>query len=115
MLYNLNNINICERIRELATLKVLGFYDGEVSAYVFRENVILTIAGILTGYVAGNFLHEFVVSTVEVDMVMFGRDIHSMSYVYATLITVAFALIINLSMHYKLKKVDMTTSLKSIE
>lgn len=115
VLYNLNNINICERIRELATLKVLGFYDGEVSAYVFRENVILTIAGILTGYVAGNFLHEFVVSTVEVDMVMFGRDIHSMSYVYATLITVAFALIINLSMHYKLKKVDMTTSLKSIE
>lgn len=115
VLYNLNNINICERIRELATLKVLGFYDGEVSSYVFRENIILTIVGILTGYAAGIFLHRFVISTVEVDMVMFGRNIHFASFVYATIITTVFSLIINLTMHYKLKKIDMTTSLKSIE
>lgn len=115
VLYNLNNINICERVRELATLKVLGFYDGEVSSYVFRENIILTIVGILTGYVAGIFLHRFVISTVEVDMVMFGRNIHFASFVYATIITTVFSFIINLTMHYKLKKIDMTTSLKSIE
>lgn len=115
VLYNLNNINICERIRELATLKVLGFYDGEVSSYVFRENIILTIIGILTGYIAGIFLHRFVISTVEVDMVMFGRNIYLASFVYSTIITMIFSLIINLTMHYKLKKIDMTTSLKSIE
>lgn len=115
VLYNLNNINICERVRELATLKVLGFYDGEVSSYVFRENIILTIVGILTGCGAGKLLHEYVIDTVEMDMVMFGRDIYAPSFVYATIITVAFSLIINLTMHYKLKKIDMTTSLKSIE
>lgn len=115
VLYNLNNINICERVRELATLKVLGFYDGEVSSYVFRENVILTIVGILTGYAAGDFLHKYVIDTVEMDMAMFGRNIHAASFVYATVITVAFSLVINLTMHYKLKKIDMTTSLKSIE
>ncbi len=115
VLYNLNTINIGERIRELATLKVLGFYDGEVSSYVFRENVILTVIGILCGFGMGNVLHKFVIDTVEVDVVMFGRDIYGSSYVYATLITVIFAVIINCSMHFKLKKIDMTTSLKSVE
>lgn len=115
VLYNLNNINICERVRELATLKVLGFYDKDVSTYVFRENMVLSVVGILTGYFAGNLLHEFVMDTVEVDMVMFGRNIDLLSYIYATLITIGFTLIINLTMHFKLKKIDMTTSLKSIE
>lgn len=115
VLYNLNNINICERIRELATLKVLGFYNKEVSAYIFRENIILTIVGILTGYVCGNFLHKFVISTVEVDMVMFGRQAKPLSYLLATLITIVFSIIINITMHFKLKKIDMTTSLKSVE
>lgn len=115
VLYNLNTINIGERIRELATLKVLGFYDGEVSSYVFRENVILTVIGILCGYGGGNILHKFVIDTIEVDMVMFGREIYASSYIYATLITLLFAIIINCSMHFKLKKIDMTTSLKSVE
>ncbi len=115
VLYNLNTINIGERVRELATLKVLGFYDGEVSSYVFRENVILTVIGILFGYAGGSFLHKFVIDTIEVDMVMFGREIYASSYLYATLITLLFAVIINCSMHFKLKKIDMTTSLKSVE
>lgn len=115
VLYNLNTVNISERIRELATLKVLGFYDLEVSEYVFRENIVLTIIGILLGYFGGNILHEYVIDTVEVDLVIFGREIFMASYVYATLITIVFSLIINLIMHYKLKKIDMATSLKSVE
>ena len=115
VLYNLNTINIGERIRELATLKVLGFYDDEVSSYVFRENVVLTFMGIGLGYILGNILHEFVIDTVEVNAVMFGRDIYFSSYLYSTLITIFFVIIINFSMHFKLKKIDMTTSLKSVE
>lgn len=115
VLYNLNTINISERIRELATLKVLGFYDGEVSSYVFRENIILTIIGIICGYLMGNALHKSVISTVEPDFIMFGRAVYPQSYLYATLITLFFALIINFSMHYKLKKIDMSTSMKSVE
>lgn len=115
VLYNLNTINISERIRELATLKVLGFYDTEVSSYVFRENIILTIIGIVVGFFMGKGLHTTVINTVEPDMIMFGRDVFIQSYLYATLITIFFALIINFSMHYKLKKIDMSTSLKSVE
>lgn len=115
VLYNLNTINIGERIRELATLKVLGFYDGEVSSYVFRENIILTIIGILCGYVFGDYLHTIVINTVEPDFVMFGRDVFTESYIFATVITLLFAVVINCSMHYKLKKIDMSTSLKSVE
>ena len=114
-MYNLNTINISERIRELATLKVLGFYDTEVSSYVFRENIILTIIGIVVGFFMGKGLHTTVINTVEPDMIMFGRDVFIQSYLYATLITIFFALIINFSMHYKLKKIDMSTSLKSVE
>ncbi len=115
VLYNLNTINISERIRELATLKVLGFYDTEVSSYVFRENIFLTIVGIFIGFFMGKGLHTTVINTVEPDMIMFGRDVFVQSYLYATLITIFFALIINFSMHYKLKKIDMSTSLKSVE
>ena len=115
VLYNLNTINISERIRELATLKVLGFYDTEVSSYVFRENIILTIVGIFVGFFMGKGLHTTVINTVEPDMILFGRDVFIQSYLYATLITIFFALVINFSMHYKLKKIDMSTSMKSVE
>ena len=115
VLYNLSNINITERKRELATLKVLGFYDGEVSAYVYRENVLLTLLGIVAGLFLGKVLHIFVMQTVEVDMVMFGRIIEPESYLYSTLLTLVFAIVIGIFMHFKLKKIDMIESLKSIE
>ncbi|MCC8044982.1 MAG: FtsX-like permease family protein [Clostridiales bacterium] len=113
--YNLNNININERRRELATLKVLGFYDGEVSAYIFRENVVTTIIGAAAGCLIGKGLHAFVITTVEVDTCMFGRGIYLQSYIYSILFTIAFSLIVNVAMHFKLKKIDMVESLKSIE
>ena len=115
VLYNLNNINIIERRRELATLKVLGFYDMEVGSYVYRENVLLTIFGILAGVLMGFFLHRFVILTVEVDMMMFGREIGWPSYVYSVLLTCVFALFINFGMFFKLRKIDMASSLKSAE
>ena len=115
VLYNLNNINITERQRELATLKVLGFYDREVSGYVFRENIILTLIGVLAGIAFGIFLHRFVITTVEVDAVMFGRTIKKISFLYSALFTCGFSMIVNLVMHFKLKKIDMIESLKSVE
>lgn len=115
VLYNLNNISINERKRELATIKVLGFYDIEVSQYVYRENIMLTIFGILLGSILGMILHKYVILTCEIDMIMFGRTIRGISYVYGALLTCFFALFINISMHFKLKKIDMATSLKSVE
>ena len=115
VLYNLNNINITERQRELATLKVLGFYDGEVSQYVFRENILLSFIGILAGAVFGIFLHRYVITTVEVDAVMFGRNIKPISFVYSGIITFGFSMFVNMVMHFKLKKIDMVESLKSVE
>ena len=115
VLYNLSNINITERQRELATIKVLGFYDSEVSAYVFRENVLLTIIGVVAGGVLGIFLHRFVITTVEVDACMFGRNIAPLSFVISGLITCGFSAFVNGVMHFKLKKIDMVESLKSVE
>ena len=115
VLYNLNNINITERQRELATLKVLGFYDGEVASYVYRENILLTIIGSVVGMVLGNLLHRYIILTVEVEEAMFGRQIHWQSYLYSFLFTVAFSLFVNWVMFYKLKKIDMVKSLKSVE
>ena len=115
VLYNLNNINITERQRELATLKVLGFYDGEVASYVYRENILLTIIGSVVGMVLGNFLHRYTILTVEVEEAMFGRQIHWQSYLYSFLFTAAFSLFVNWVMFYKLKKIDMVESLKSVE
>ena len=115
VLYNLTNININERIREIASLKVLGFYDKEVSMYVFRETVILTLIGTLTGMVFGRFLVDFVVKTAEIDMVMFGRTVHPMSFVFSGLITICFAVIVMLFMHRRLMKVNMVEALKSVE
>lgn len=115
VLYNLNNINITERKRELATLKVLGFYDMEVAEYVYRENVILTILGILAGAGIGLALHQYIIHTVEVDMMMFGRTVFPRSYLFSGLLTLVFSLFVNYMMYYRLKKIDMIESLKSVE
>ena len=115
VLYNLNNINITERQRELATLKVLGFYDLEVSEYVLRENILLTIGGILCGAGLGVLLHRYVIVTVEVDAVMFGREIRPVSFLYCAAITGIFSVIVNIFMHRKMKKINMVESLKSVE
>ncbi len=115
VLYNLNSINIEERKRELATIKLLGFYNIELSNYVFRENIILTLIGAVLGLVLGVYLNFFVISTAEVDMVMFGRQTGILCYVFAFLMTIVFATIINLMMNKELRKIDMIESLKSVE
>lgn len=115
VLYNLNNINITERKRELATIKVLGFYDKEVSAYVFRENILLTIIGVVVGVVLGSMLHRFVIVTVEIDSVMFTRIIENISFVLSAALTCLFSFLVNAVMYFKLKKIDMVESLKSVE
>lgn len=115
VLYNLNTINITERKRELATLKVLGFYDLEVAQYVYRENILLTLIGAVVGAGLGKVLHMFVIQTVEVETAMFGRIINFPSYLYSFLFTIAFSMIVNGVMFFKLRKIDMVESLKSIE
>ena len=115
VLYNLTNINITERTRELATLKVLGFFDKEITAYVYRENVFLTLFGIVLGLVMGRFLHAWMVLTVEVDIVMFGRTAPPYAYILAAALTVVFSVMVNIAAHFKLKKVDMVESLKTVE
>ncbi|MGB4589176.1 MAG: FtsX-like permease family protein [Clostridiaceae bacterium] len=115
VLYNLTNINITERIREIATIKVLGFRNKEVSAYIYRENVFLTLIGTFVGLFLGLILHKYVMGTMEVDNMMFGRIISFMSFVYAIALTMGFSFLVNWVMFYKLKKVNMVESLKSIE
>ena len=115
VLYNLANINIGERIREIATLKVLGFYDKEVDDYINKESIILTLVGIILGFIGGYALCNFLVKTCEPDMVRFIRHIHIQSYIYSGAITAIFSMIVNLMVHKTLKKVDMISSLKSIE
>jgi putative ABC transport system permease protein len=115
VLYNLTNINITERMRELATLKVLGFYDGELSAYVYRENVILTVFGVAMGMLMGKLLHQWLILTVEIDLLMFGRVLAPSCYIYSIVLTVLFSLLVNLSAHKKLKKLAMVESLKTVE
>lgn len=115
VLYNLANVNISERIRELATIKVLGFYDKEVYDYVTRETIILTIIGIALGLVAGYFLNYFIIGTCEINMLRFTKTIEPISYVYAVVITVIFTIIVNIATYFSLKKIDMIESLKSVE
>lgn len=115
VLYNLSSINVAERVKEIATIKVLGFYDREVNAYVNRESVALTLAGILFGVFAGIALHRFIILTVEVDAVMFGRQIEPLSFVYAVLLTLLFSTIVNLVMQRTLKKISMVESMKAPE
>ena len=115
VLYNLTNINIGERVREIATLKVLGFTRGEVNAYIFREIAILSLVGDLFGLALGTWLEGFVIATVEVDVVMFGRIIHPLSYLYAFLLTLVFCAVVVLAMRGRLDRVDMVESLKSVD
>ena len=115
VLYNLSNINISERQKELATIKVLGFYDKEVYTYVTRETVLLTIIGIALGLIGGYFLNYFIIGTCEINMLRFAKVIHPLSYLYAILITVAFTIIVNVITYFALKKIDMISSLKSVE
>lgn len=115
VLYNLTNINISERIREIATIKVLGFYDKEVSSYVYRENIILTIIGTFFGCLLGIVLHRFIMVNLDLDTVMFGRNIKGISFAYSILLTLGFSLIVNFVMYFKLRKIPMVESLKSIE
>ena len=115
VLYNLNNINVNERIRELATLKVLGFYNGEVSAYIYRENIFLTLIGIALGLVLGIPLNIAVVGVVDIDQLTFNTTLKPLSYVIAVIMTLVFAIIVNVLMHFKLKKISMVESLKSVE
>ncbi len=115
VLYNLSNINITERQRELATIKLLGFYDGEVSAYIYRENIVLTVLGILLGCFMGHWLHLYLVRSTEIDLMMFGRQTAPSSYLYAAALTALFSLLVNLLAHFRMKKIDMVESLKSAE
>lgn len=115
VLYNLSNININERFKEIATLKVLGFNKGEVSAYISKENSILAAIGIIAGLFVGIPLHRLVINIAEVDVVRFGRAISPLSFVYAAALSIAFTVAVNLVMRLRLKKIDMVESLKSVE
>ena len=115
VLYNLSNININERIRELASIKVLGFFDREVSAYIYRENIVLTLLGIFFGLISGVFMHKVVINIAEVDAVMFARDTTVFNLLFAVIVTGLFAFIINMLMHRKMKAINMADSLKSVE
>ena len=115
VLFNLSNINITERQRELATIKLLGFYDKEVSAYVYRENIVLTVFGILMGCFMGHWLHIYLVRSTEIDLMMFGRQTAPSAYVYAAILTMLFSVLVNVLAHFKMKKIDMVESLKSAE
>ena len=115
VLYNLTNVNISERIREIATIKVLGFYDTEVVEYVYRENIILTLIGGVFGLLLGVALHSYIMTTIELDGVMFGTKINISSFLISYGITILFSLLINLIMYPSLKKIPMVESLKSVE
>ncbi|VTU55537.1 ABC transporter permease [Lactobacillus koreensis] [Dolosigranulum pigrum] len=113
VLYNLTNINVSERVRELSTIKVLGFFDKEVTTYVYRETLTLTIMGIIVGMGTGIILNRFILDTAELDFLMFVREIHGTSYLYATLLMLGFSMIVMTVMHFKLKHIDMLEALKT--
>lgn len=115
VLYNLNNINITERSKEIATIKVLGFFEKEVQGYVYRESAILSVIGTAVGLLLGVILHKFIILTVEVDMVMFGRTVYAMSYVYSAALTLVFSAFVNLVLRRKLRKISMVESMKAPE
>ena len=115
VLYNLSNINITERMRELATVKVLGFYDGESAAYIYRENIFSMLVGIVIGLIGGVFLTKFVVAVAEVNVVMFSREIPVHAYVLAAVLTVVFTLLVNGILYPKINRIDMASALKAVE
>ena len=113
VLYNLTNVNVCERKKELATIKVLGFYEKEVSSYIFREINILAVIGMIFGVPLGVWLHKFIIKTVEVDTVMFGQSIEWPSFFYAAGLTILFTLLVNLIMRRSIRNIDMVESMKA--
>ena len=115
VLYNLTNINITERIREIATIKVLGFYPNETSAYVFRENLILTAIAAVVGLPVGKILHTFIIHQIKIDLMSFNMHIQPVSFLLSVVMTFIFAGIVNFVMYFRLEKISMTESLKSIE
>jgi len=115
VLFNLTSINISERKREIATLKVLGFYDNEVSKYIYRETIILTFISIVVGLVGGIFLHRYVIGIIEVDSTVFLKYINPLSYVWAFLITIILTIAVQIFTYFKLKKINMIESLKSVD
>ena len=115
VLFNLTNINVTERVRELATLKVLGFYDGETASYVYRENIILTLMGAALGLLGGKWLHRWLIGTIEMEYMIFGHGLHGRSYLYAVILTVVFSLSVNFFSYFYIRKIDMVESLKSVE
>ena len=115
VLYNLTNINITERVCEIATIEVLGFYENETAAYVFRENTILTFLGALAGLVLGVFLHRFVMSQIVVDMVAFDVHVKPVSFVYSVVLTLVFTWFVDRLMRKKIDAISMAESLKSVD
>ena len=115
VLYNLTNVNVSERIREIATIKVLGFYPLEVASYVYRENLVLTLIGGLCGLCLGIGLHALIMNLAEMPEIMFGRNIDASSFVFALILTLVFSMAVNLVMYRKLQKIPMVESLKSVE
>jgi len=115
VLFCLTGINIDERKREIATLKVLGFFDGEAAAYIFRENMINTVVGAIFGLGLGIILHQYIIRTVELDMIVFGKTVMPLSYVYATALTFLFTLGVNFAMSGDVRDINMIESLKSVE
>ena len=115
VLYNLSIINITERLKEIATIKVLGFDDNEVSAYIFRENILLTVIGIVEGIISGVIVHRIVLMMADVDIITYGRNIDFSSFIYSVVLAFGFSMLVNVVLHSKLKKVEMVESLKSIE
>jgi putative ABC transport system permease protein len=115
VLFNLTNINVTERIRELATLKVLGFYDGETASYVYRENIILTLMGAMLGMLGGKWLHRWLIGTIEMEYMIFGHGLHARSYLYAIILTVIFSMSVNFFSYFYIRRIDMVESLKSVE
>ena len=115
VLYNLSNINISERKREIATLKVLGFYPREVDRYITRETIILTAIGITLGLLSGSYLCHYIISTCEPDYLLFDRRVDTISYILSALMTIIFTIIVNIVTHYNLKKINMVSSLKNVE
>ena len=115
VIYNLTNININERRRELSTIKLLGFYDSELALYIYRENIILTVIGSLVGIVVGILLNDFVITTSETNVMMFMRKIDPIYFLYSVLLTISFSVIVNLAMYKEFSKIDMIESLKSAE
>jgi putative ABC transport system permease protein len=115
VVFNLTNINISERVREIATIKVLGFKNFEVDMYIFKENIILGFAGIILGIIGGYYMTKYIVSTIEIEMLMFGRKTEISSYLYAALLTLIFTVFVNLVMSFRMKNISMVESLKAIE